>query len=205
MWVASLTVVMVGGVTFVAVAVRASNPPGCGPVDFQITESQEFTPYGLRRSQIDDPVLNPTGAPPAAIPADARVSSVASKPLAWGVVYSSGAVYQYFANPPIDSTVTLTQFLGDGGVELDRDPVEDPNASFVDYLLAQLEDRAVLVQVGEFRGALTWADPDSAGLRPHVLTWTDGQWNFALTSVSSPEVLLGLGRDLVCVDKIGAA
>ena len=116
----------------------------------------------------------------------------------------SGAVYQYFLGTDIDPTLTLSGFYAAGGIELNRDPVENKGESFVDYVLATLGERAIKVEVGDQAGALSWGDPDVNGVRPHSLTWTDSQWNYALMADRSPEELVTLGRGLVCGDKLGA-
>jgi hypothetical protein len=181
---------------------RASTSPGCGTVD-SIVESAKFTPYEAMHSHLPDPVLNPSAEEAPPLPSDAEVSSIDSLPRSWAVATDTGAVYQYFLGSDIDPKVTLSSFYEAGGIELDRDPVESKSESFVEYLLDTLGERAVKVEIGDHAGALSWGDPEINGIRAHVLTWTDGQWNYVLTADRSPETLVNLGRDLVCGDKLG--
>jgi hypothetical protein len=88
-------------------------------------------------------------------------------------------------------------------IEFDRDAIVNPGESFVDYILNTLGERAIKVEIGDYTGAISWGDPDVNGIRPHALTWSDGQWNYSLTADASPEKLVALGRDLVCEEKIG--
>lgn len=202
-WFALLALLAVVGASLVAIIVsNASTAPGCNTVD-SIVESTKFTPYEVMHSHLPDPVLNPTGEEAPQVPSDAQVASIDSLPRSWAVVSDTGAIYQYFLGSDIDQTLTLSNFFKAGGTELDRDPVESKSGSFVEYVLDTLGERAVKVEVGDYAGALSWSDPDVNGIRPHVLTWTDGQWNYVLTADRSPEALVNLGRDLVCGDNIG--
>jgi hypothetical protein len=202
-WFALLALPAVVAASLAAIVVsRASTSPGCGTVD-SIVESAKFTPYEAMHSHLPDPVLNPSAEEAPPVPSDAQVSSIDSLPRSWAIVTDTGAVYQYFLGSDIDPKITLSSFYEAGGIELDRDPVESKSESFVDYVLDTLGERAVKVEIEDFAGALSWSDPEINGIRPHVLTWTDGRWNYALTADRSPETLVNLGRDLMCGDKIG--
>jgi hypothetical protein len=202
-WFALLALPAVVGASLVAIIVsKASTAPGCDSVD-SIVESTKFTPYESMHSHLPDLALNPSGEEAPPVPSDAQVSSIDSLPRSWAIVTDTGAVYQYFLGSDIDPKITLSSFYEAGGIELDRDPVESKSESFVDYVLDTLGERAVKVEIEDFAGALSWSDPEINGIRPHVLTWTDGRWNYALTADRSPETLVNLGRDLMCGDKIG--
>ncbi len=191
------------GVSLTAVVLsRAEASSGCGTVDGPIAESDTFTPYESTLGHLPELPIDPTGRGPSPVPADAEVASIGGLPRRLTVVSGNGAVYQYFLETEIGSEMTLADFHAAGGVELDRDPAGG-NESYPEYLLDFLDDRAVEVQVGDHTGALTWADPDINGLRPHHLSWTDGEWNYALIADRSAEELLSLARDLVCGGKIG--
>ena len=75
---------------------------------------------------------------------------------------------------------------------------------FAAYLLTTLGDRATPVYVGEHKGAMVWADPDSHGIRTHNLYWSDGTSNYAVIADLSAEATLNLGRVLVCAAHSGA-
>lgn len=189
--------------TSIAAAPTSSTSPGCAAVDAAIIESKKFTPYEAMRSHLPDLPINPSGdvAPP--VPAEAQVSSIDGLPVRWAILGPTGSVYQYFLGTDIDATLTLADFYAAGGIVLTRDRTENDGEVFSDYLLARLGERAVKVAIGDHAGALTWADPEVNGVRPHQLYWTDGQWNYILMVDRSPEKLLTLGRDLVCGGKIG--
>lgn len=70
---------------------------------------------------------------------------------------SNGAVYQYFYNAGIDRRLTVSEFRATGGVQFDRDPT-DNGESYPEFLLSTLGERAVRIEVGDYVGALTWAD-----------------------------------------------
>jgi hypothetical protein len=197
-WIVYLTLPAVAALSLVAVVVsRASTPAGCDPVDSAIVESEKFTPFEERRSQLPDPVINPSGEEAPPIPADALVSSIDELPLRWAVVSEGGSVYQYYLGTEIEPDLTLSEFFAAGGLEFDRDPA-DNSESFAEQLLDTLGERAIKVEIGEDTGALVWTDPQINGVRPHHLYWTDGDWNYVLMADMSPERIVELGRDLVC-------
>lgn len=181
-----------------AVGSKASPSPGCGRVDVPIVESTEFTPYENRLSHLPEVPLNPSGRGPMSVPPEVRVGSIDGLPLQFASVSRYGAVYQYFLGTEIDRELTVAQFVAARGVELDRDPVENPGESFAEYVLSELGERAVRVDVGDHVGALTWGDPLVNGVRPHHLSWSDGVYNYSLIADRSPERLVELARELVC-------
>jgi hypothetical protein len=198
-WLPWLALPVVAGVSLTAVVVSsASTSSGCGNVDAPILESQQFTPYEARLSHLPEFPLNPTGGPPMPVPSEIRVPSIDGLPLRWATVSSNGAVYQYFLGSDMDPDMTVARFVAARGIQLDRDPVENAGESFADYLVSTLGERAVEVEIGDYTGALTWADPLIDGSRPHHLYWSDGAFNYVLIGDRSPETLVTLGRQLVC-------
>jgi hypothetical protein len=192
-----LPATVIGLLTVVAIS-NAAPAPGCGPVDAAIEESDVFAPAGQRlTSPLDPPVTAKGIALPEVVPDDVRIESIDGLPFRWVVLGLSGAVYQYFLDSPIPASMTVSEFLGAGGIQFDRDPAQGTE-SFAEYMLATLGDRAVRVEVGEHVGAMTWADPDEQGRRPHHLYWTSGGYNYALYGDRSAEEILTLGRELAC-------
>ena len=161
-------------------------------------ESQQFAPVESRFTQPLDPSIKAVGQQAIPVPQDAFVASIDGLPHQWAVVSTNGAVYQYFLATEIDDGLTVSEFRAAGGIELDRDPV-DNGEDFSVYLLDTLGDRATKFEIGNRTGALVWADPLINGVRPHYLYWSDGMWNYALMADRSPDV----ARDLVCGGKIG--
>lgn len=179
--------------------IEAGNVDGCAPVaEGSIVESKAFTLYENRRSHLPPAALNPTGADLPEVPLDARTSSdlVDGLPLRWAVVGPPGSVYQYFVAEPISKDLTVEQFVAMGGIELDRDPLID--GASVAEVLDSLGDRAVGIGVGNYSGALTWADPMANGIRTHNLYWSDGKYSYSLIADRSASELVNLGRTLVC-------
>ena len=91
----------------------------------------------------------------------------------------------------------VSEFISGGGIQVHKEPVID-EAPFASYLLTTLGQRAVEVKVGDYQGALVWADPDSKGIRTHNLYWSDGEYNYALIADLSAQATLNMTRILVC-------
>lgn len=85
-----------------------------------------------------------------------------------------------------------------GGVTLKVDRYEDKVTPVAQILVEVLGDRAVPVQVGNFAGAITFGDPDRAGIREHHLAWGDETTGWELIAVRPPEDLVALGRAVAC-------
>jgi hypothetical protein len=202
-WIAVFALLVVVGVSLAAVVVsRAATSSGCGNVDVPIVESEQFTSVTARLTQPLDPPINPSGQQAVSVPPVARVPSIDGLPLRWAVVSSNGAVYQYFLRTDLDSTLTVSEFYAAGGIQLDRDPV-DNGESFAAYVLATLGERALQIQVGDHVAALVWADPQVNGLRTHHLYWSDDAYNFSLLADMSAERLVTVARQLVCGGTLG--
>lgn len=187
-----------------AVVVSGAEPAaGCAATAASsIQESSQFTPVEQRLTQPFDPPITVVGTAGTIVPEGVRVSAIDGLPPQWAVVSSHGAVYQYFLATALD-TLTVSEFRAAGGIELDRDPM-DNGGDFSAYVLDSLGERATKVEVGSYTGALVWADPLINGLRPHYLYWSDATWNWALMADRTPEELVNLARDLVCSGKLDA-
>ena len=178
-----------------AVVSRAEPPDGCGPVG-PITESKDFTPENARRTHLPEFPLTTAGRPASEV--DAQPSSIDDLPLRWS--YGEGGkqeLYLYFLGGEMGD-LTVAEFRAAGSIQLDRDPVSDGDPYTANDVIAQVGDRAVKVQIGDYEGALVWADPESNGVRPHNLYWSDGTYNFGLIAVREPERIVTLARELVC-------
>lgn len=171
----------------------------CGSVgEGQITESANFTPADLRRGGLHRSPINPENLPALPVPSDAQVQggTLDGLALVWAQTGSDGALYQYFSAQPLDAKTTSWTFFAAGGVEFDRVPAGPDD--YVSYLLDFLGERAVAVDVGGHKGALTWGDPNEDGLRPHSLTWSDGRFNYTLVADRMAAELVNLGRGIAC-------
>lgn len=173
----------------------AQTSEGCGRVEGPIVESAKFTPYEARLSHFPSAPITSAGEPPDS--SDSDVAPIDGLPLRWKAGDGDRSSYQYFFEREIRRDVTVPQFQAAGGIELNRDAV--PNGQdHTSELLATHGERAVQVQLGDYKAALVWADPESNGVRPHHLYWSDGTYNYALYAVRSPVRLIELGRELVC-------
>lgn len=201
---AFLAVLVILSISVAGVVVsRAANSPGCDEVATPIEESKKFTPYEDRLTQGLETPINPLGVASIPVPDDVSVPSVDGVPRAWATGSEAGAIYQYFLEGSIDRDLRPSEFYAAGGIQLDLDPVNDAGESFAPYLLSALGKRAVPVQVGDYEAALTWADPQSSGLRPHHLYWSDAKYNYVLIANTSPEKIVAMARGLVCGETLG--
>jgi hypothetical protein len=180
---------------FVPLAMGSSSP-GCEPVVNAPIESDQFTPYEVRRSKLPEPILNPEGEPlPAGLDAPTSIEGLA---LRWqdGSNPDGSPVALYFSDGPLVGT-PLSTFFKSGGVQLTEEPV-DGGVIFAETLKEEVGERATPVQIGPYAGVMTWADPDSHGIRTHNLYWSDGTTNFSLIALRPALDLLTAGRSLVC-------
>lgn len=187
--VAATTILVAAGTVLIA---AAQVPEGCDPGVGPITESNRFTAYDARRTHLDDSPVMSVGS---AASSEARMDGL---PIRWEAGDGVNSSYQYFLGGQMDQGLTVSGFRGAGGIQLDRDAVTDGDPYTADDVIAQVGDRAVKVQIGEYEGALVWADPDGLGARPHHLYWSDGAYNYALIAVRGPQRMVQLGREYVC-------
>lgn len=190
---ASLVVFAVTAVT----AVTAGPSPSCASAaPGSIKESAEFTPAAGQRGPVPVP-LRQSQLPEAENAVDELVPDAELDQLPLRLALQNGdSLYRYFLDRPIPETMTPEDFWAAGGIQLEKDPWE--GGDFAAFLLDELGDRAVPIEVGQYRAALTWADPTASGVRTHNLYWSDGASNYALITVRAPEAIVNLARELVC-------
>lgn len=200
MWAIPMAIVALSlGVIMVS---NAQSSPGCDIAEEgSIKESEQFAPVESRLSPPLDPLIKDVDQEAVPAPQDAFVASIDGLPNQWVVVAGDGAVYQYFHGDTVDG-LSVSGFRAAGGIELDRDPV-DGSGDFIGFVLDTLGERATKMPIGDWTGALVWADPLVNGIRPHYLYWSDGKWTFALMADMPPDRLVNLARDLVCDGAIG--
>lgn len=179
-------------------ATYAVSPPSCATLEpGEIIESTNFTPASEMRTAPIPVTLSQLAleATPAAGETLAPGNALDGLPLQ--MTYMSGnGLYQYFLDRAIPPSMTLDAFWMAGGIHLARDPAE--GGDFAGFLLNELGERATAIDIGPYRGALTWADPTLDGTRTHNLYWSDGEYNFQLIGVRSAVDLANLGRAMVC-------
>ncbi len=187
----------------VVAAIGASRLMGAGAAmcltvaDGDIVESQQFTPWDLRRSRLPDVAINPSGARLPEVQTDSvvRTNSLDALPLQWAVVGSEGILVRYFWDLPVGPAVTPWAFWEGGGIELDRSFADGWQA---DEYAQQIGERALLLEVGRYKGVLTWADPGPNGARPHHLSWSDGVYAYTVIADRSPAQIVNMARGMVC-------
>jgi hypothetical protein len=187
--IASTIALVVAGTVVLA---KAQIPTGCDTAVGPITESNQFTPYDGRLSHLPDVHLTFEGQ--AVTSSDKRVNDL---PLRWIAGDGERSLYQYFFEREFDPKLTLPAFLADGGIQLDRESADGDPFTAAD-VVAQVGERAVEVRIGDSEGALVWADPESNGVRPHHVYWSDGTFNYILIAVREPERMVQLARGIVC-------
>ena len=178
---------------------EAAQDPSCFQLaaGARIPESSSFTPYAARLTQLLETPIKSSAKASIDVPTAAVVSGglIDALPIQHVVTTASGAVYQYFLDRPLGTGMTPSDFAAAGGIQYQRDPIEQ-SAPFARDLLAQLKERAVLVRVRGYDATLTWADPLENGIRTHNLYWSDGFYNYALIANRPAEALVNLGRSL---------
>jgi hypothetical protein len=176
----------------------AQGADGCASLaPGSIMESDKFTPAAAMRSVLPPVRMGELGvaiASPAddIAPRDAILDGMDLRV----VVGDESSVQRYYHSNSIPADMTLDEFMAAGGIQLHRDPAGGED--FAAFLLEQLGDRAVPIQVGESQGTLTWADPTPAGVRSHNLYWSDGRYAYPLIAVREPEHLASMARALAC-------
>lgn len=195
----SLVALVSASLVIVAVtAVTAGPSPSCASAGLgSITESAEFTPAAGQRGPRPIP-LRQSQLPDAESAVDELVSDAEldQLPLRLALQNGDGGLYRYFLDRPITETMTPEEPWAAGGVQLEKDSAE--GGDFAAFLLGELGDRAVPIEIGQYRAALTWADPTKSDVRTHNLYWSDGESNYALIAVRAPEAIVKLARELVC-------
>ena len=163
-----------------------------------IVESRQFTPYEARRSgPQEQPIVG------GGLPADQAPASLLMSPARWldmprqYVITHGGSLYHYYLDRSLDVSMTPSTFAQVGGVQFEREQRTD-KTDFATQVARESGDRAVPVDVGPYRGVITWADPASNGVRTHNLYWSDGTFEYALIADRSAEVLVTAARAFVC-------
>lgn len=187
--IATMTILVAGTGVLVSSAQPAE---GCGRTEGQIVESTHFTPHEARLSHLPDFPLTTVGQ--SATSSDRRMDGL---PLRWSAGDGSRSIYEYFLREEIDRELTVPAFRAAGGVEFNKDVVEGSPYTSAD-VITEVGERAVEVQIGDYKGALVWADPESNGARPHHLYWSDEAYNYTLIAVRSPQRMVDLAREFVC-------
>lgn len=194
-WVLTLGVLVAG--TFAVGWPTGGSPDPCAELAVgSIRESRAFTPAGMQRGRLPErPILDiGPGIDPLALgdkvprPLDGMTPRYA--------VGSAQGPYVFYLDAPMDPEMKRSDFLLAGGVEFEALSMDGAGA-FAPTLFA-MGERAIPVRVGAFLGALVWADPTEADIRPHGLYWADATTSYSLVAVRGPEYLLAMGRDLVC-------
>lgn len=171
---------------------------GCGPVQAgTIQESASFTPYDEMYSH---PVLLPVVA--SGIEATEAVARMPDLIDGMSAVrrafWPDGSDAAYYLGKGLDDSTTLPDLLASGGILLIHTPLDPKAGDFTSATVAELGERATVVEVGLFEGILTYGDPEANGRRNHYLTWAESGYSVNLIAERSAESIVTLGRSLVC-------
>lgn len=188
--------VLVAGAFVLGRLTGSASDPCADVAEGTIHESREYTPAGLGRGRLPErPILDGgPGIDPLGLGGQAPPLLDGMRPRY--AIGSAQGPYVFYLHAPLDPGMTRSDFLLAGGLEYQALSMGN-GGPFAPTLFA-LGDRAIPVRVGEFLGALVWADPTEADVRPHGLFWADPTTNYLLVAVRGPEYLLNLGRDLAC-------
>jgi len=182
-----------------AVGVAAA-PSGCSQEIPSIPEGTEFVPWSSRLTVAGAPTefaVQPVpkdGSLPAAVPHQLGGFPVVASSVAGAV--TTAAFGARFA-----PGATQSSFLRDGGLILTLTPAQ-PTGSIANGMADDSDtgDRVSMSTVGSYAAAVTWADPDASGLRPHHVLWTDRSAgvDVNLAGVRSAAELVGIAREFSC-------
>lgn len=188
-FLATMVVLAAVGTSVIARAHR----PGCDSEVGPIKENAEFTPYESQLSHLPPVALATQGQ--RVMSSEQRMDGLS---LRWQAGDGHRSLYRYYLERELESDMTPPEFYGAGGIQLDRDLVDGEPFS-ADRVVELVGDRAVIVQIGNYEGALVWADPESSNEpRPHHLSWSDGNYNYSLIAVRGPQRMVQLARELTC-------
>jgi hypothetical protein len=173
--------------------------PGCSSLATgSIVESSQFTSPDQVVSGFHPPdaAINPATYP-LTIPANS--GDMPSAIDGMSLVYVRGSSWYYFRKA-LPETMTFSQFMAAGGVAVERHVAapDQQYRNYTEYLLGELGDRAVAIDIGPYPGALIWADPASDGTRSHNVSWSTADFEYTLWAVRTPEVIVNLARGAVC-------
>lgn len=170
---------------------------GCGQVP-DVQESTAFAPYADRISHLPGLPIRATGGSVAPGISDRASAGVAGLPMAWADVGNDGNTARYYIDRPVPNDMTAEGFYAAGGILLNQFPVDPRNPAYVTQLATELGNRVSRVQVGPYDGAVTWGDPMSNGVRPHYVSWSNGEVNNTLIADRPAREMVALARGLVC-------
>lgn len=185
--------------SFALLAPSASGGTNCGSFEGQIEESDMFTPYEARRDHLPPVALNPKGQElDPSILEGVAPQQVDGLPLQWSIASSDGSGYLYYAKQPVGSTTTTSEFSSNGGIQLSME-VAEGDTTGIQTQLDQLGERSIPVEIGDYAGAVVWADPENeSGLRVHYVFWDQDKYHYSLIIDASPEDAVTVAREVAC-------
>ena len=190
--------IVVGGAVLIGLSAKSAAAETCAAVaEGSISEPTAYVPYQEGWGLLEQPILRGDVATldPAAAGVD-RVSDLDGRPRQLTLDLGKGGSVTYFSDKPIDANTLPSDFMAAGGVQLERYPVDD--VVFYESLLAEFPDRAIAVEFGPYKGAMTWADPEANGVRTHNVYWSEGKYNMSLITDRSAAAALTIARVVAC-------
>lgn len=177
----------------------SSSGDGCSMDVAPLTESLSYTKYEDRLTRSLDSVNPPLklSTPSTQIQRMPWFRSSLDGRQLSGVLSSPAETALYYGGK--GSLQSDAAFVGSGGLRLTIFSLP-PGADLVGGLVDDSGDRVFESTVGSFPAAVSWADPDEAGNRPHHVVWQQGQTGFVLVSVVDGAHLLQVSRSLVCTE-----
>lgn len=182
----------------------SASGPGCSQDVAPIKENPDFVPYEARltHSPIGNRWRVRSLREQAVLPQDLRAEPSALEGLpavAAEVTTPDSFTLAYAEQQPSGSE---SDFLRSGGIVLVVSPGEPGDDSSIAHdLLADSagDGQIILVDVGDTKAAVSWADPDENGVRPHHVLWTDAAGrDVNLYADRDAEALVSVARSIAC-------
>lgn len=187
--------------------------PGCTLLSTVPADTRPFVPVEEQRGGVGSPtpvldssLVIQTSSLPASLPLPTtdwhpiqQVMMVRHQKL-----LSSGQglfVTVLLADQPAQPGETSVQFLERGGVILTAHDTEGQDAAYVLKTVSELDPRPLppTVQLGPYTAVLIHTDPTLRDdLRPYILYWSDGTYDYSLEGSADPVGLVNLGRSIYC-------
>jgi hypothetical protein len=109
---------------------------------------------------------------------------------------SATDVIVFYGDVPITKATTVGDIYANGGAAFAQHPTRGATGQHVIDVVGK--ERASLVPVGSFGGALTHTDEVAPGVRAWAIFWSDGVSDFSFTAEDDPDAVVGFARSLVC-------
>jgi hypothetical protein len=116
----------------------------------------------------------------------------------WAATLKDGSSVTFYFPSSMADGLVADEFFARGGVMFKSEPTDEKAELYIASLKQQFGGRVVVVPVGSYAAALTWADPLANGVRTHHLVWLDDTTMFTLVAEREPHSIVNIARNIVC-------